>query len=75
MVDVDNNCAQLTCGLSECWKIAAEHVKSVQSRQKKYYDRKSKQKEITVGDQVMIHMPHEATGKAWKLARAFHRPF
>ena len=75
MVDVDNYRTQLTCGLSECWKIAAEHVKSAQSRQKKYYDRKSKQKEVSVGDRVMIHMPHEATGKAWKLARAFHGPF
>ena len=49
MVDVDDHRTQLTCGLSECWKIAAEHVKSAQSRQKKYYDRKSKQKGISVG--------------------------
>ena len=75
MVDVDNYRTQLTCGLSECWKIAAEHVKSAQSRQKKYYDHKLKQKEVSVGDRVMIHMPHEATGKAWRLARAFHGPF
>ena len=75
MVDIDDYRTQLTCGLSECWKIAAEQVKTAQLHQKKYYDRKSKQKEISVGDRVMIHTPHEATGKAWKLARAFHGPF
>ena len=42
---------------------------------KKYYDCGSKQKDISVGDRVMIHMPHEASGKAWKLARTFHGPF
>ena len=75
MVDVEDYRTQLTCGLSESWKIAAEQIKSAQSRQKKYYDRGSKQKDISVGDRVMIHMPHEASGKAWKLARTFHGQF
>ena len=38
-------------------------------------DMRNMQKPIAVGDRVMIHMPQEATGKAWKLARAFHGPF
>ena len=51
MVDIDDYRTQLTCGLSEDWKIAAEQVKTAQLQ---YYDQKSKQKEISVGDRVMI---------------------
>ena len=72
MVDVDDYRTHLTCGLSECWRIASENVKIAQSRQKKFYDRNAKQKSILVGDRVT---PQEATGKNWKLARAFHGPF
>ena len=54
MVDIDDYRTQLTCGLSESWKIAAEQVKTAQLQQKKYYDLKSKQKEISVGDRVTI---------------------
>ena len=50
MVDIDDYRIHLTCGLSECWKIASENVKIAQSRQKKFYDRNAKQKSISVGD-------------------------
>ena len=61
--------------LSSAWKTASECVKSAQKHQKTVYDRHAKAIDYRIGDRVMVHTPHEATGKAAKLARSFFGPY
>lgn len=55
--------------------IAHENIEQAQKQQKKQYDRKSRPAKLEVGERVMVHMPAEAQGKNWKLARPFHGPY
>ena len=75
MVDLDDYKSELVQGLSNAWKVAKEHIQSAQSHQKATYDRHTKPPGYKVGDCVMVHMPHEATGKAAKLARPYFGPY
>ena len=63
----------LVHGLSDAWAIAKQYIE--QKRQKTNYDRHAKDQGYRVGDRVMVHMPHEFTGKAWKLARPYFGPY
>ena len=49
--------------LSQTWKLAQENIKVAQSHQKMQYDKKARDVPLKVGDQVMVLMPAEATGK------------
>ena len=62
-------------GLSDAWKAAAQCIKVAQGHQKAVYDRSAKRLNYRIGDRVMVHMPHESTGKAAKLARPFFGPY
>ena len=55
--------------------MAKEHIEAAQSHQKMTYDRHTKQPGYKVGDRIMVHMPHEAMGKAAKLARPYFGPY
>ena len=46
-----------------------------QGRQKATYDRGARKLDYRIGDRVMVHMPHESTRKAAKLARPFFGPY
>ena len=75
MVDLDDYKSELVQGLTSAWKTAAECIKSAQKRQKTIYDRGAKAMDYRIGDRVMVHMPHEATGKTAKLARPYFGPY
>ena len=75
LVDLDDYKSELVRGLSDTWNIAKEHIQSAQNHQKVTYDRHTKQPCYQVGDRVMVHMPHKATGKAAKLARPYFGPY
>ena len=55
--------------------MARANIKQAQAHQKHYYDKKSKSSILSVGDRVMVYMPHTVSGKAWKLARPFYGPY
>lgn len=73
--DTDDYKSELVCGISDAWTTAAKCITSAQSRQKIAYDRHSKDIKYKAGDRIMVHMPHECTGKAAKLARPFFGPY
>ena len=75
VIDVDDYKTAMTIALSEAWKTAQENIKSAQKKQKRYYDRHSKESQYQVGDRVMVYMPSAVKGKAWKLARPFYGPY
>lgn len=75
LVDLDDYKSELVRALSSAWKTASECIKSAQKHQKTVYDRHAKTIDYRVGDRVMVHMPHEATGKAAKLARPYFGPY
>ena len=74
-VDLDDYRSELVMGLSDAWKAAAEHIKVAQCHQKSTYDRRASESKLKVGDRVLVHMPHEVRGNAWKFARPFHGPY
>ncbi len=75
MVDIKDYRTELVTNLSDSWSLAKENIKVAQCKQKREYDKRAKVPQYEVGDRVMVHMPGEVRGKAWKLARPFHRPF
>lgn len=74
VVDTDDYKSGLVHGLSDAWKAAAQCIKTAQRRQKTAYDRYAKTLNYRTGDRVIVHMPHESTGKAAKLAWPFFGP-
>lgn len=74
MIDLDDYKSELVQGLSDAWEVAAKNIESAQGRQKTAYDRRAKVA-YKIGDRVMVHMPHESTGKAAKLARPYFGPY
>ena len=75
LVNLDDYKSELVQALSSVWKTASECIQSAQKHQKNVYDRHAKAIDYRVGDRVMVHMPHEATGKAAKLARPYFGPY
>ena len=71
IVDLDDYKSELVYGLSDAWRVSKENINSAQSHQNAVYDQRAKEPGYKVGDRVMVHVPHEATGKAAKLARLF----
>ena len=71
MVDIDDYKTELVTGLTDEWKLAGEHIKEAQKRQKHQYDRRSKELDLTIGDRVMIYMPQEKKGNSRKVARPY----
>lgn len=61
--------------LQEAWTIAHRNIEKAQARQKTYHDRKATEPSYQVGDQVMLYMPAEKSGKNRKLARPYKGPF
>ena len=74
-VDIDDYKSPLATCLSEAWHLAQANIKKAQAKQKQQYDRHSKQPHYKVGDRVMVYMPSEITGAAWKLAKPFYGPY
>ena len=74
-VDLDDYRSELVSGLSDAWKAAAENIKAAQCRQKRNYDQRASEPNLKVGDRVLVYMPHEVRGNAWKFARPFHGPY
>ena len=75
MVDVDDYKTELVTGLTDAWKLAGEHVKEAEKRQKRQYDKRSKEFDLKVGDWVMVYMPQEKKGKSRKVVRPYFGPY
>ena len=74
-VDLDDYKTELTVGLPDAWRTAQDHLKSSQKSQKRKYDRHAKERNVRVGDRVMVLMPAEQTGKNRKLHRPYFGPY
>ena len=75
LVDLEDYRSELMTKLSCAWSIAKQKIEKAQQTQMVQYDKKSKEPKLSVGSRVMVHMPGEVQGKAWKLARPFHGPY
>ena len=62
-------------GLGEAWDLAWSNVKKAQKRQKKNYDRTSKDVPLKGGDRVFLFVPAMKQGKAHKFARPYQGPY
>ena len=75
MVDLEDYKSELANNLSDAWAIARANTQEAQAHQKRQYDKHSKESTLSIGDRVMVYMPHSVSGKAWKLARPFYGPY
>ena len=73
--DVDDYREQLVLSLASARELAAKMIQEAQKRYKGQYDKKAKPCALKVGSWVMVHFPHEETGKARKLSRPWHGPY
>lgn len=67
--------ASLVAGLSEAWETARECITKAQKKQKTQHDKRARPAKYSVGDRVMVFMPHETQGKQRKLALPHHGPY
>ena len=74
-IDLEDYTAELTAHMSDAWAMARDNVRKAQKKQKRHYDRKSKQPVLKVGDRVMVYFPNVVRGKAWKFARPYYGPY
>ena len=74
-VDIRDYRTQLVTHLSDAWNLAQGNIAKAQAKQKRNYDRGSKELKLQKGDRVMVRMPGEIKGKSWKFARPHHGPF
>ena len=74
-IDFDDYAEELVTNLSDAWQLAHENVRRAQAKQKAQYDKKSVCQPLSVGDRVMVHMPGQVQGKAWKFARPYFGPY
>lgn len=75
LVDVEDYRMELSTKLSYAWSTAKDMIGKAQQKQKFQYDKKAKEPKLTLGSRVMVYMPSEVQGQAWKLARPFHGPY
>ena len=74
-VSADDYRSEFVSGISRAWTLAQQSVKKAQNRQKLQHDRHAKDPQFQVGARVFVYMPAAKSGKAYKLARAFHGPY
>lgn len=74
-LDLKEYGSDLVRKLGGAWDSARACIKRAQKCQKKVYDRKVRCPDFAVGGRVFLLKPSEKTGKARKLARAFHGPY
>ena len=65
----------MVTGLTDAWKLAGKHIKEAQQRQKRQYDKRSKELDLKIGDRVMVYTPQEKKGKSRKVARPYFGPY
>ena len=74
-VDFADYRAELVANLSDTWALACKNIKNAQTKQKKQYDRRSKDSGLVAEDRVMVYMPGTVKGKTWKFAQQYHGPY
>ena len=74
-VDMDDYILELVSGLTQAWRIAHESVMKSQESQKRQHDKVAKERNMSVGDRVMVHMPHLESDVNRKMALPHHGPY
>ena len=74
-MDLDYYKTELMVGLAEAWRTAQDHLQKAQKAQKRKYDCRAKERQVWVGDRVMVLMPAEQTGKNKKLCHPYFGPY
>ena len=74
-VDAEDYRTELVSILIKTCELALESIQKAQEKQRRFYDRQSRNPKFQVGDRVMVFMPSETIGKDRKLARPYHRPY
>lgn len=75
LVDMDDYRNEFLITMSKAQKFALENIRRAQEKEKRFYDRATKDPTYRVGERVMVYMPGDVAGKDWKLARPYHGPY
>ena len=76
-VDIDDYKLEIIAHMSSAWQAARDHIRVAQSKQKQNYDKhkRATHPHVSGGDHVMLYVPAERSGKAYKFARPFRGPY
>ena len=66
---------ELVLSLSSARELAVASIQRAQAKYKENFDRKAKVLTWKNGDWVLVHFPHEESGKNRKLSRPWHGPY
>ena len=76
-VDLDDYKLDITTRMATAWTAVQVAIQKAQAKQKCCYDRYKKAAPpcISEGDRVMLYVPSEKNGKAYKLSQPFRGPY
>lgn len=74
-VDVVDYREELMVSLSSARDLALKQIQKAQATYKGYYDQKTRETGIRVGDWVLVHFPQEESGWNRKLSKPWHGPY
>ena len=70
--DITDYREELVLNLSSARALAAKSILKAQQNQKDQYDRHTNSSKLKVGDWILIHFPHEESGKYHTISRPWH---
>lgn len=73
-INFEDFAEELAASLSDAWQIAHENVRRAQAKQRAQCDTKRAFQSLSVGDHLMVHMPGQVQGKAWKFTCPYFAP-
>ena len=73
--DITDYREELVLNSSSARTLAAKSILKAQQNQKDQYNRHTNSSKLKVGDWILIHFPHEKSGKYRKLSRPWHGPY
>jgi hypothetical protein len=62
-IDLDDYKTELCHSLTTVWEIAKGQIKKAKKKQKHYYDRSARTRDLVTGDRVTVLMPRDHSGR------------
>ena len=70
--DIDDNREELMLSLTSARELTTTAIRKAQAHYKSQYDKTARVRDLRVGSWILVHFPHDETGRWRKLSRPWH---
>lgn len=74
-ISIDDYKSEVLRSMQEAWELARKNIRIAQKKQKKNYDRHSRQPTFQVGGRVFLYIPSAKSGPGYKFALPHKGPY